>query len=328
MPKKTAKRRKGRIRKRLPISRARLRQLAFDSEDIVHADAAIDLKMSLVKIFRLHPQLRAEWKRGRFLRDVKMIASKSDSVSQAAVTLGLPGEQAFRDMLAADVELADIWKEGQLELYLATKARIFALADDGTSWAVRIVDNFLRSRDDRQLQSGDLTRVTSKQLADLTGKTVQTIYDWRTKHGLTRNNDRTFDLHIFISWFEEFILGKMAHSKDPGGALDRLKVVKAEKLEMELAAHRGRLLDQAEVEMGQIAWFQNALTFCSRRTEELARLCYGQPREKIMEVLRRFFFELKTEMVKVPEELRLPASIEKELARILMQLKSNENNTS
>jgi len=319
--KKVAKRKK----KRLPIGRARMRQLALDSEDMTHADATVDLKMPLVKILRIHPQLRAEWKRGRFLRDVKLIASKSDSVSQAALKLGLPSGQALRDMLATDAEVADIWNAGQLQLYVATKDRIFALADGGTSWAVRIVDSFLRSRDERQLQSGDLTRVTSKQLTELTGKTDQTIYNWRTKYGLTRNADKTFDLHIFFPWLEEFVLQKMAHGKDPADALDRLKAAKTEKLQMEIAAHRGRLLDRAEVLMGLTSWVQNVHMFCSRKTEELARLCYGQPRGQVMEILKRFFAELETEMVKVPAELRLPESLEKQFVELLKLLEGKTN---
>ena len=52
----------------------------------------------------------------------------------------------------------------------------------------------------KHIQSIDPGRVTLKQLQELTGRSAQCIRFWRLKFGLKRNDDKTFDLRIFIPW--------------------------------------------------------------------------------------------------------------------------------
>ena len=54
----------------------------------------------------------------------------------------------------------------------------------------------------------EFSHITVHQLAEITSKTIQTIYRWRVKCGLPRNADKTFDLRVFFLWYEEFILKK------------------------------------------------------------------------------------------------------------------------
>lgn len=57
----------------------------------------------------------------------------------------------------------------------------------------------------------EFSHITTSQLVEITGKSIHTIYNWRTKCGLPRNIDKTFDLRIFFLWYEQFIRKKRRH---------------------------------------------------------------------------------------------------------------------
>ena len=138
---------------------------------------------------------------------------------------------------------------------------------------------------------------------------------------MPRNVDKTFDLSIFFAWFEEFLLRRSEKEEGSEIHLDPLKQMKAEKLKVELARHRNEILDRNEVMISLVAWAQHIVSFCDRGNVELSRLCVGQPREKIIEIHKRFFQDLHAETARVPKELHLPDDKEKELVTFLNSLK-------
>jgi len=90
---------------------------------------------------------------------------------------------------------------------------LFDEAKGGNPAAIKAIQqNFLLDeKEPRCIGRSNLSHITILQLAELTGKTRQTIHNWHTKFGLPRNADKTFDLSIFLSWHKEFL-----HKKTSG----------------------------------------------------------------------------------------------------------------
>ena len=314
---------------RLPVNEAEVRRLGLECENlteanaVIRANAAIRTRKSLSQIFRKYLKLRQAWKRGRFLRNLRGLARTGVSVSEAAKKLGFANGQVLRAMIDEDQEVGDLWDQTQLEIYIEIKTAIVDAAKEGKADAVRMVEGFLL--DEKEHPGFDPSRITIFQLTELTGKARQTIHEWFTKFGMPRNVDKTFDLSIFLAWYEQFLLRKESAGKVPAVELDPLKAMKAEKLKVELASHRNELLDRNEVVIGQIAWVQNIKSFCERSVDELSKLCCNQPREKIAEVHRSFFRGLLAETAKYPKEFCLPVALGRELVEILKKLKPHDD---
>ncbi len=306
-------------RLRLPVEEAEIRRLGLECDNLTEADAAIKKRKSLKEIFKKHPQLREAWDRGRFLRNLRDLARTGASVPEAAKRLGFASARGLQAMLDEDVEVADLWDQTQLGIRLEIKTAVIEAAREGKPDAVRAVESFLL--DEKERAGSDLSRITILQLTEITGRTRQTIHDWFTKFGMPRNVDKTFDLSIFLAWFEGFLLKGSAKAEGPEIHLDPLKQMKAEKLRVELARHRNEVLDRNEVMISLVAWAQHIVSFCDRGNVELSRLCVGQPREKIIEIHKRFFQDLHAETARVPKELHLPDDKEKELVAFMNSLK-------
>lgn len=305
------------------ISQAEIKQLALESENMAQADSRKDHitrdTKPLSEILDKHPKLKAAWDRGRFLRNIRNLARTGASVTQAAKKLRLANGRVLRAMIDEDIEVGDLWEQTQLEVYIEIKTAIIEAAKEGKADAVRAVENFLL--EEKESPEFDVSHTTTLQLKELIGKTRQTIHDWYTKYGLPRNADKTYDLSIFFSWYEDFLLRKISLGEKSGTILDPLRAMRAEKLRVELASHKNQLVDRNEIVIQQVAWCQNLITICERNVEELARLCCNQPREKIREIHRVFFRELHSAAVNVPKALHLPAGQEKKLKKILQELK-------
>ena len=323
---------KDRPKGRLPISEADVRLLGLESESMTAAESALALRgrfgtkkpaRRLVDIFKQYPQLQVAWDRGRFLHKLAAQARMGKNVSEAAVKLGLKNGLGLRKLLDEDPEARDVWDQVKLALSSEIKAALIDEAKAGNAAAVRAVDGFLLEGKGRS--AFEPTRVTQKQLAEITGKNRKTIHDWFTKNGLPRNADTTFDLSIFISWFEEYSVNKIRVPGGRGlGSVDPLRHTRSELLKVDLKKKLDQLLDREEVAMGQIAWVRNIVTFCDRGAASLAQLCCNQPREKIEEIARGFFRDLHAEAAKVPRELNLPDKKEKELVKFLLSLRPPE----
>jgi len=330
--KKTGKRKAKRLR--LPVTEAEVRRLGLECESLTEAESLVKLpgrysdkkpSRRLSEIFLKYPQLKKAWDRGRFLRNLRGLAGTGASVPEASKKLGFANSRVLQAMIDEDEEVGDLWDQTRLEVYIEIKSALIEAAREGRADAVRAVEGFLlEEKESRDIGRFDPSRITILQLTELTGKSRQSIHEWYTKFGLSRNADKTFDLSIFFSWHEDFLL-KRVSEKEPAAVMDPLKAMKAEKLKLELASHRNELLDRSEVIIGQVAWVQNIVTFCERGIEEISRLCLGQPREKVAEIARGFFRDLHTEAAKVPKEVRLPAAMEKELIEFLQRLKPHDD---
>ncbi len=324
-PKKKKTLAKAGKRGRSPLREAEVRRLALRCEDVADADSEIRTRSPLVLILKRFPRLKKAWDRGRFLRNLRDLASQAPSIAQAASHLGF-SEQKFQELLDEDMEVADIWKKEQLKLYVETRRQVFELAADDVSWAKKCIYDLMTKHPEAGLRADVLeVSITTEQLAKLTKKSIQTIYNWLKKFNLPRNTDKTFNLCMVWAWYEEFLLKKASGGDASITPLDPLKQVKAERIRLELRKSRKELLNRDEVIAGQIVWFHNILGCFERGVEELTRLCYGQDREKIAEIFESFFTRLHVESCKIPKEFHLSMKQEQDLFEFLRSLKPHES---
>ena len=315
---KQSKKAKKKRKARSPVDKAEVRRLGLECENLTEADAAISTRKSLKEIFREYPQIRKAWDRGRFLRNLRDLARTGVSISEASKKLGFANGRALRSMIDEDVEVGDLWNQTQLDVYIDIKSALIDAAKEGKADAVRAVESFLLK--EKEQPEFDPSHVTTLQLTELTGKARQRIHEWHTKYGLPRNTDKTFDLSIFLAWNEEFLIGKASAEKGPAAVLDPLKQIKAERLKLELKKHRGEVLDREEVMAGLIARHQIVISWANHRAEELAWLCRGQKPERIVQLIKEAIAELRRDLCKIPEELRLPDITEKLFQKTLESL--------
>jgi len=317
--KKSKKKAKKKRKARPPVDEAEIRRLGLECETRTEADAAVSTRRTLAELFRKYPELRKAWDRGRFLRNLRDMARTGVSISNAAKKLGFANGQVLRTMIDEDEEVGDLWNQTKLEIDIDIRSSIIEAAKDGKADAIRAVESFLL--DEREQPEFDPSRITILQLSEITGKARTTILEWHKKFGMPRNTDKTFDMGVVWAWREEFLLKKAPEGKEQAVILDPLKAMKAEKLRAELARHRNEVLDRNEVMISLVAWAQHIVSFCERGNVELSRLCVGQPREKIIEIHKRFFQDLHAETARVPKELHLPDDKEKELVAFMNSLK-------
>lgn len=311
---KTKKKRKARP----PIDKAEVRRLGLESENLTAADAVIRTRMSLVDLFKKYPELRDAWDRGRFLRNLRGLASNRATIPEAAARLEFASARDLQAVLDEDMEVADLWNQTRLAVTLELKAAIMDAAKEGKADAIRAVEDMLE--DEKETTGADLTRITINQLVEITGRARQTIHEWFTKLGMPRNVDKTFNLSIFLPWFEDFLLGKTGKAEVQEVLLDPYRAMKVEKLRAELARHRNETLDRNAVIIQLVAWAQHLVSYCDRHNDEISRLCVGQPRERVKEIHRQFFQDLHAAIARVPKELRLSDGKEKELVAYMLRL--------
>jgi hypothetical protein len=313
---KTKKKRKARP----PVDMAEVLRLGLECETRADAAAAIRTCISLSELFRKYPELKPAWDRGRFMRYLRSLAKTTMSISDAAKNLGFADSRALKAMFEDDEEIGELWNETRLGIKIEFDKAMFEEAKGGNPAAIKAVQqNFLL--DEKEYSGVDLARITINQLVELMGRRRQTIHEWFTKCGMPRNADKTFNLRVFLAWFEDFLLSKSGKGEVPEIVLGPYQAMKVEKLKMELARHRNETLDRKAVIIQLVAWAQHIVSYCNRHNEELSRLCIGQPRERVLEIHKQFFRDFHASIARVPKELRLSDDKEKELVAFLLSLK-------
>lgn len=278
--------------------------------------------MDLTHLLATHPQLDSAWKRGRLLRQVRAQASTPTSIADAGNKLQPP--QDLQRLISSDREVADIWYQSRHDASIAVKNGLMRLALDGNQAAIRAIEPFLaehRPAGGEQSSGGfDYTSLSVSELAEIMGKSRQAIYDWVRKAGLARKPDKTFDLREVMTWWQQYTEERLVASTPGDNAPDRLKAARAERMEMELARERGKLLDRDQVLAGLLARHQILVQWARQKVDELARLCQGQKAERIAEIIRKGIDELRSELCQVPGELQLPKKAEKQFVKVLEML--------
>ncbi len=286
------------------------------TDNFAEADDRAGLTRPLADILAKNKKLTAAWERGRFLRDLGELAATAVTINEAEGSLQLEAG-SLKPILADDREAADIWNSARLETTIDIKKALVDQAKSGKPMAARQIENILRREIARP--RADFHHLPIELMVELTGKTRQTIHAWYSKHGLQRNSDKTFDLTVFLNWFEDFTLKKAGRAAAPQTAFDTnpLAAKKAEKLEMDIAAQKGQLLPRSAVIAGLLARHQAMINAMARKSGPLAMSCHGQTTEKIAGLLEKFFDEAKRDQCQVPDELGLDDKAQKKFIELM-----------
>lgn len=313
--KKTVRKRKQ--HKQPPLTVGRVKALALECISITEADGKTGVEPSLVGILKKYKRLAAAWDRGRFLRNLKHLAGTAVTVSEAAGVLKMEGGgKALRELLDSDVEAADVWNQARFATMVRVKLAVVAAAIDGKPAAAKQIENLLRQEIVKP--SADLQHVNIKQLVEMTGKTRQTVHDWHTKYGLSRNSDKTYNLFVFFEWFEKFTLDKRTPNNIQ--EKDKYRKLKEDQLETILKKESHQLLERSQVMAGHVARQQALVSATERKGKELALLMLNQPMGKMEETLEVFFGDLRRAQCRVPDELMLPAAAAEKFAALLEEI--------
>ena len=318
-PKKAGKKWKRRVNKPRGPSVESVRLAALDCESI--AEASEKLKFDLGQK-RLGKKLRAAWDRGRFLRNVRGLATAAVTIEEAEDTLHI-GRGDLEILFQADHEVADTWNQSRLATVIAVKTALVKNATAGKATAIKELAHSMRR--DIAKSDVDFTALTLDQVVEFTGYSRQTIHNWVTK-GLKKNaNGKTYDSQNLMRWYTEFTLqktGSPALSKS--SVTENLHAEKVLQLQLLNAERRGQLLDRDEVVAGLLVRYQTLVNGLNRKSEEMSVLLANQSSEKIKQVLISAFAEIRSGLCEVPQELQLPPAAADKYKELLMLIEGTE----
>lgn len=312
--KKKKAKKKAAKKRQPPLTNAMVKAWGFECDDIVAA--AVKYKGNLIDRLKRSKALRDAWDRGRFLRDISQFAYAGATKAQVATKLriDLP---AFEEMLSAP-EASDIWitaqNNGEIEVLMGVKAEATA----GNKAALKSLGRIYQN--ERPAGSVlDLYRMTIDQMCYITGITRQTLHAWVTEYKLPRNGDKTFDLRVFIKWFEIFTQRKVNVTPQVTGE-DSLRELKAVQLKNKIEEDVGKLLPRDEVIKGLVARLRQFLTLWDRLVDGVCDKCANLPKQGVDVILALFKDELRGEFCKVEFEMKLNESQVAELETFLKRL--------
>jgi len=266
------------------------------------------------------PPLAECWERGQLLRNLRACAAAIMTVSQSAKLLGFERGQQLRELLDTDSEICDLWEQTRIEAVVAAKKALAEAAKGGNQQAIKAVESFLYDEGEGRAANINYEQLTINQMAELFSVTRQTVYDWYTKQGLSRNAEGGINLKDAIIWY-----GSFARRKADGRLLpaDKLRDLKAEEKVIDLAERRHQLLPREEVIAGLLGRWGKIVGAFKYKGRELATMVHGQTVDGIEDILSRFFEDLQREWLTVPEFLYLPPRAEKRLEELLLILRSD-----
>jgi hypothetical protein len=267
------------------------------------------------------PELKAAFDRGRFLRNIAEFGGKNYTLHEAELELGMLAG-SLETLFKTDLEAVDTWNQARHRTLLEIKKRWLEMVGMASPAALKQLEK-LMSRGIVQ-PAADLSHITSKQMQELTQKSRQTVEsDWPKIHGLKRNTDGTYNLYIFLPWFEEFITrtrSAPAKQSEPEALRDK----KAQMLDIELKEKLGRLLPRESVIAGIIGRHQLMLNMFDKFMDKVPAIVENQPLERIKKILEESFVEIRNEMAKSKIEMKLNDEQTEKLKELLNELSATD----
>jgi hypothetical protein len=271
---------------------------------------------SLNEIFAEKPHLKKAWERGTFLKNIADFGGKNYTIAEAESELGLSAGELDKIFLS-DFEASNTWNQARLKTLLAIKGKWLEMVGMASPSALKQLEKLMRK--EIAHQAADFMHLTSKQMQELTGKTRQTVeYEWPRNYGLSRNSDGSYNLAVFLKWFEKFTLETKQTTKITEPEVLRNK--KAEMLDLELKEKIGQLLDRNQVIAGLLARHQFLKNSFDKRTDKLPGLLENQPLERIRKILSASFAEICNELANSAIELKLNEGQNKKFRELIENL--------
>jgi len=295
----------------------------------INCSTMAEAEQSLPKLPNLiarHKEVAAAWQRGRFIRNLRNLASVAVTVDEAARRLELANPDELHYMIENDPEVRDTWRQTRQEAFIRIKVALAKTAFEGNQAAIRAVENLLPTQADLK-RLPDTHKLKVADIAILTGRTRSSVYEWVNKGRLPVDADKTIDLGSFIRWFETYITDSMIqkYASKKTDQSSRLHAMKAEQIELELKRHRRELLPREEVMAGILHRYQLLINTMRQKAPQMAQLCQGQKPERVIEIITDCLGDICRELCHVPAEFYLPEAAAKAYQKVLEILKNDLN---
>jgi len=151
-----------------------------------------------------------------FLETLGKLAAVATTLTEAAKHLGITGPE-LRVILDTDQEAQAIWAAGRRALFIQTRESLQQAAAKGSRYAQERLTDVFTNEGSQPSTPWDPQKLTVDQLAQISGRSRQTIWVWRSKNGLRQNPDGTHDLLAFVQWLERFVVAKAMARNRSGG---------------------------------------------------------------------------------------------------------------
>lgn len=271
------------------LTAPRVRKLGLDFATMIDAAAHLGRHYDLSRLLTEHADLAAAWSRGQFLRNLQGLAATGTTIAEAANRLGLPVDD-LQSRLATDLELANVWNQARLTTAVEIKASWLAKAKEGNARAMAQVEIALANEIAHAAM--DIHTVPEEQMCEISSVTRQTLNRWLREEAMPRNaGETTYDLPAVWIWHEAFTKKRCGAGTGPGEP-DRLRDVKAERLELELAARKGELLSLDSVKEGLLARERALLAVLEHVPEQYSHLLAGKTHQEIQRTLEQLAKDL------------------------------------
>lgn len=289
-------------KKKAPVAAERdIRQAAFECESFEAAAEKLGVA-DLQGLLDSKPKLAVAWERGRFLRQVRDLATDTlIVVEEADKFLGLERGR-LAEMLKHDRILVDVWTSGRFEAMTSARKGLKHLADAGDAKAIPLYEQLLSNP--AHAESLDWDNLTPTQLEQATGIHRNQWRRWEEKNGCPRKTNRRYSLPAVIEWLRE-------HERTGGVRLEHgLNPLQAEKMRrerMDNDRNAGLLMETAEHEAEILGRAQYLAALLSPEHAEQWSLAFaGKTAAQLREIILLAFDKVVAEYHKVPEDLNLP----------------------
>ena len=262
---------------------------------------------SLNDLFAAKPELKAAFERGRFLREIADYAATSMTIAEVEIERGMKvGE--LETIFAADFEAAQAWNSSRHKKRMEIKRAFMNKAVETCSIpAIKQMDKLLGREIARP--AVDFHQLTTSQMMEIMGVSRQTLQVNWPENGLKRNSDGTYNLMVFVRWYEDYLSKKLEPKK--AAAPEALRDKKAEMLDIELKEKIGQLLDRKSVVAGLLGREQLDKNMYDKLLDKVPALVENQPMERIRKILEEAYIEIKNEKTKYKIELKLGEDTQK-----------------
>jgi hypothetical protein len=281
-----------------------VREAAFACETLEQAAEKLAVP-DLPALLDGKPKLAAAWERGRFLQQVREIATETLIVDEEVDRFFVPALERgrFVELLKRDKALHDVWTSGRALAATGPQRGLKRLADAGDARAMSIYERLL-VQGPAHAESVDWENLTPTQLDRATGINRTQWRRWERKNGCPRKGNRRYSMPAVIEWLRqhEGTGGvKLEHGLNP------LQVEKRRREKLDNDEREGRLMETAQHEADILGRARHLAALLSpEQAREWALAFAGKTPSQLEEVILIAFDRIVAEYHQLPEQVILP----------------------
>jgi hypothetical protein len=290
----------------LKMTEATVRTAGFECNSLAAAGERLGVA-DLDDLLEKKPKLAAAFARGRWLRQVRIVASKgivaeeADRFFEPALARGELVERLKRDKA-----LHEVWTSAALEAKLAVREGLIQRARRGEAdvKVMELYERLLVEMPETGAGKVDWENLTPTQLDRATGINRTQWRRWERKNGCPRKANRRYSMPAVIEWLRQ-------HEGTGGVKLERglnpLQVEKRRREKLDNDEREGRLMETAQHEADILGRARHLAALLSpEQAREWARAFAGKTPSQLEEVILPAFDRIVAEYHQLPEQVILP----------------------